>query len=104
MMDCYAIETAEINVAFKALGNGKIPDYFGAIFKGVLGKSLHELVCIRPEWSCTKCPFNSTCPYGSSFEPLSERIAPELAYKMKNLPPPIIIDSPRIQNKLSKGE
>lgn len=46
-----------------------VPVFKGSMFRGVLGKAMHDLSCQKPGLSCDKCDGVINCPYANLFKP-----------------------------------
>jgi hypothetical protein len=45
------------------------PEYKGSLFRGVLGKAMHDLSCREQRRNCEGCHGVITCPYANLFKP-----------------------------------
>lgn len=61
-------EFSRIRLEYTALSDFKQPYFLGSAIRGVLGKRLKKMVCIKPHEECKNCEFNKTCPYTIIFE------------------------------------
>ena len=61
-------EFSRIRLEYTALTEFKQPYFLGSAIRGVLGRRLKKLVCIKPREDCKVCEFNQTCPYTVVFE------------------------------------
>lgn len=52
---------------FKAEKKGELPAYLGSMIRGILSRSMRNLVCIAPNIQCHLCEFSSTCDYTNRF-------------------------------------
>lgn len=59
--------TAAITVRLSA--RARVPVFKGSMFRGVLGKAMHDLSCRKPGLSCDKCDGVINCPYANLFKP-----------------------------------
>lgn len=57
-----------IRYVFEAVNEFETPYFMGSTFRGILGKKLKKMVCIKPLEECNKCEFRNTCPYTVIFE------------------------------------
>ena len=57
-----------IRYTFEAVNDFETPYFLGSTFRGILGKKLKKMVCIKPFEECKKCEFRNTCPYTVIFE------------------------------------
>ena len=65
----FNFEFSRIKLDFEALNNFQTPYFLGSTFRGIMGKKLKKMVCIKPfEPSCETCEFKKTCPYTTIFE------------------------------------
>ena len=65
----FNFEFSRIRLEFKALNSFKTPYFLGSTFRGIMGRKLKKMVCIKPfEPSCESCEFKTTCPYTTIFE------------------------------------
>jgi hypothetical protein len=94
----YTIKAVHLSFTIVLKGGGRIPFYPGTLFRSMLGKHLHDMVCLRPNLKCEDCPFNARCPYGATFEPVSSKVAPQYVNQMRYLTPPFVIEAPTFQN------
>ncbi|WP_457639477.1 CRISPR system precrRNA processing endoribonuclease RAMP protein Cas6 [Persephonella sp.] len=53
---------------FTALNRFETPYFLGSVFRGILGRRLKKIVCIKPFEECKNCEFKATCPYTNIFE------------------------------------
>ena len=61
-------EFSKIRLEYTALTEFKQPYFLGSSIRGVLGRKLKKIVCIKPREECKTCEFNKTCPYTVIFE------------------------------------
>ncbi len=61
-------EFSRIQIEFTALTSFTQPYFLGSSFRGILGKRLKKMVCIKPREECKHCEFRKTCPYTVIFE------------------------------------
>ena len=61
-------EFSRIRLEYTALTDFNQPYFLGSSIRGVLGKRLRKIVCIKPREDCKVCEFNKTCPYTVIFE------------------------------------
>ncbi len=61
-------EFSKVRLEYTALTNFKQPYFLGSSIRGVLGRKLKKIVCIKPREECKTCEFNKTCPYTVIFE------------------------------------
>ncbi len=65
----FSFEFSRIKLDFEALNEFETPYFLGSTFRGIMGKKLKKMVCIKPfEPSCESCEFKKTCPYTTIFE------------------------------------
>ncbi len=61
-------EFIRLRIDYKVLTSFKQPYFLGSTFRGILGKKLKNMVCIKPFKECKECELNKTCPYTVIFE------------------------------------
>jgi len=61
-------EFSKVRLEYTALSEFKQPYFLGSAIRGVLGRRLKKMVCIKPREECKTCEFNKTCPYTIIFE------------------------------------
>ncbi|SNZ09141.1 Uncharacterized conserved protein [Persephonella hydrogeniphila] len=83
-----------IRYGFEALNDFEPPYFLGSTFRGIMGKRLKKMVCIKPREECKVCEFKMTCPYTVVFDTES----------VLNKPSKYIFKPPYIQKKIKKGE
>ena len=59
---------SNIELEYTALTSFNQPYFLGSAFRGILGRRLKRIVCIKPREDCRSCKFNKTCPYTIIFE------------------------------------
>ena len=59
---------SRIRLEYKAITDFKQPYFLGSAIRGVLGRRLKKIVCIKINEECKNCEFNKTCPYTVVFE------------------------------------
>lgn len=65
----FDFEFSRLRLEFKALNSFQTPYFLGSAFRGIMGKNLKKIVCIKPfEESCKNCQLKDTCPYTVIFE------------------------------------
>ncbi len=65
----FSFEFSRIKLDFEALNEFETPYFLGSTFRGIMGRKLKKMVCIKPfEPSCESCEFKKTCPYTTIFE------------------------------------
>ena len=57
-----------IRYDFEVLNNFETPYFLGSTFRGIMGKKLKRMVCIKPREDCKNCEFKMTCPYTVIFD------------------------------------
>lgn len=57
----------KLRSVFKVEEEGELPAYLGSMIRGVLSRSMRNLVCIAPNVQCHLCEFSSTCDYTNRF-------------------------------------
>lgn len=102
----FKYEAVKLRFTLKAKASGTMPSYSGSVWRGMLGRELYRLSCLNKQAkTCEGCNFKNGCAYGATYEPTSTEFAPDLAVKMKYLPPPFVLESPYFQNgKWEKGD
>jgi len=45
------------------------PKFKGSLFRGVLGKAMHDLSCQKKHGACNECDIVISCPYANLFKP-----------------------------------
>lgn len=61
-------EFVRLRIDYKVLTSFQQPYFLGSAFRGILGKNLKKMVCIKPFKECKDCELNKTCPYTVIFE------------------------------------
>ncbi|WP_457624560.1 CRISPR system precrRNA processing endoribonuclease RAMP protein Cas6 [Persephonella sp.] len=64
----FNFEFSVIKYRFEALSSFTTPYFLGSTFRGILGRKLKKIVCIKPGTECQVCEFRMTCPYTVIFE------------------------------------
>lgn len=83
-----------IRYTFEAVNEFETPYFFGSTFRGILGRKLRKMVCIKPFEECKKCEFINTCPYTVIFE----------TEHLLNKPSKYIMKPPFEKKKLKSGD
>lgn len=61
------MKVLRLRSVFKIEEKGELPAYLGSMIRGVLSRSMRNLVCIAPNVQCHLCKFSSTCDYTKRF-------------------------------------
>jgi len=64
--DAFTYSTIGFKIRLKS--DAIFPKYKGSLFRGVLGKAMHDLSC-RNKQRCNDCSVVVTCPYANLFKP-----------------------------------
>ena len=83
-----------IRYTFEAVNEFETPYFLGSTFRGILGRKLRKMVCIKPFEDCKKCEFRNTCPYTVIFE----------TEHLLNKPSKYIMKPPFEKKKLKTGD
>ena len=59
---------ARYRLRFESSGKGRLPDYLGSAWRGVLGHALKKTVCVTSLSTCPPCLLYRSCPYPYIFE------------------------------------
>jgi len=90
----FNFEFSVIRYEFEAVNSFVTPYFLGSTFRGILGKKLKKIVCIKPFTDCRKCEFKMTCPYTNIFE----------SETMLNKPSRYIMRPPYENKELKEGD
>lgn len=88
------IRAAKLIFTLEALKSGNISFFPASVFRGMIAREIRKASCIFPDIECEQCSFIKTCAYGAMFEPTAEQFAPDFADRMRNISPPLIIETP----------
>lgn len=83
---------------FKALNSIKFPNQSGAIWHSILGKALHQLVCIQPKQECESCNYLYQCDYISIFRGQRPKDSEKMR-KYQTIPVPHILVASKTDGK-----
>ncbi|WP_456403171.1 CRISPR system precrRNA processing endoribonuclease RAMP protein Cas6 [Persephonella sp.] len=61
-------EFSQIRIDYRAVNSFKQPYFLGSAIRGILGRRLKKIVCIKPREDCSNCEFKKSCPYTIIFE------------------------------------
>ncbi|MEW5977197.1 MAG: CRISPR system precrRNA processing endoribonuclease RAMP protein Cas6 [Acidobacteriota bacterium] len=85
---------ARYQLRFECSGAGRLPEYLGSAWRGILGRALKNTVCVTRLPSCPPCLLYRSCPYPYIFE----TPPPFTAQKMRKYtaaPHPFLLDLTR---------
>ncbi|WP_457626002.1 CRISPR system precrRNA processing endoribonuclease RAMP protein Cas6 [Persephonella sp.] len=83
-----------IRYRLEALNEFEVPYFLGSTFRGIMGRRLRKIVCIKPAEDCRVCEFKMTCPYTVVFD--TEAVL--------NKPSKYIFRPPYTRKKIKEGE
>jgi len=89
-----SLKVSPLSFRLETLGQFRVPEYKGALFRGGFGQYFRDLVCVTGAPVCTGCPHLSTCPYATVFE---TPVIPDQFTVMKkypNAPHPFVLVPP----------
>jgi hypothetical protein len=75
---------------FRAIDPIRLPGYSGSAWRGLLGQSLRQTVCVTREPSCDGCLLLSQCVYSTFFE--SPPKTAEAAERFSAMPHPFVLE------------
>lgn len=61
-------EFTSLRYSFEVLTEFNLPYFLGSAFRGIFGRRLKKIVCIKPFEDCKVCEFKKSCPYTNVFE------------------------------------
>ena len=81
---------ARVCFELEATESIRLPRYAGSAWRGLLGRSLRQTVCVTRQPTCANCLLAGTCSYSVFFE--SPPSSPEYASRYNALPHPFVLD------------
>jgi hypothetical protein len=81
---------ARVRFDFQAIEAIRVPVYSGSAWRGLLGHSLRQTVCVTRQLTCERCLLKGTCAYSVFFE--SPPASAESASRYTALPHPFVLD------------
>ncbi|WP_457622437.1 CRISPR system precrRNA processing endoribonuclease RAMP protein Cas6 [Persephonella sp.] len=87
-------EFSQIRIDYKVLRPFRQPYFLGSSIRGILGRRLRKIVCIKPREECINCEFKKSCPYTVIFETES----------ILNQPSKYVLKPPYERRELKEGD
>jgi CRISPR-associated endoribonuclease Cas6 len=93
--ETFTYSTIYITIQLKS--SAILPKYKGSLFRGVLGKTMRHLSCLKKRTSCNECEVVISCPYANLYKP-------RLILGNQLITVPFVIFSPDNREFLERGE
>jgi len=92
-----------INITCEPIDEIHLPSFKGSSFRGVIGRSLRQTLCIlRSYKDCRQCPIYKNCYYAYIFETIPDpnKKLPFNLHKYPSIPHPFVIEPPLDKKKI----
>lgn len=94
----FNMEIIKLRFHFQAKQPIYLPDYKGATFRGAMGKTFKNIVCMVSVKSCESCLMKDSCPYFNLFETPNDGTLQN--YQSEKAPKPFVIEPTLTKQKL----
>jgi hypothetical protein len=85
-----SLSLARVRFELTALDPIRLPPYSGSAWRGLLGRSLRQAVCVTRQPRCDGCLLRAQCAYCTIFE--SPATSPEISRRFSALPHPFVLE------------